>query len=97
MKRAPTRTIDQLPLFADDDDIGEAVLGRGRAGEFKGIAKLLEPQGMPTISPVFGGRYVPGVKMFLDKMQGIADVMPLKEDGREGEWSANRNVRKALA
>jgi hypothetical protein len=93
----PARTIDQLPLFANDDDIGEAVLGRERAGEFRGIAKVLEPQGMPTISPIFGGRYVPGIKTFLDKMQGIADVMPLKEDGREGEWQANRNVRKPRA
>jgi hypothetical protein len=96
-KRAPARTIEQLPLFADDDSIGEAVLGPERATEFKGIATLLEPQGMPKISPLFGGRYTRGVKMFLDGMQGLAaGVVPLKEDGREGSWS-NKTDRKARA
>jgi hypothetical protein len=91
----PARTIDQLPLFSDDDSIGEAVLGPERAREFKGIATLFEPRGMPTISPVFGGRYVPAVKAFLDKNQGVADAIPLKEDGREGQWSTSKRDRKA--
>jgi hypothetical protein len=90
----PARTIDQLPLFSDDESIGEAVLGRERAREFKGIATLLEQEGMPTISPVFGGRYVPSVKVFLDTIQGVGSVLPLKEDGREGQWSS-RKERKA--
>jgi hypothetical protein len=92
----PPLTIDRLPLFSDDESIGEAVLGRERAGEFKGIATLLEPRGMPTISPIFGGRYWPGVKAFLDKMQGVSGVVPLKEDGMEGQWS-NKRDRKARA
>jgi hypothetical protein len=93
----PARTIDQLPLFSDDESIGEAVLGRERAGEFRGIATLLEQKGMPTISPIFGGRYVPSVKGFLDTMQGINPMpAPLKEDGREGQWPIKID-RKARA
>jgi hypothetical protein len=88
----PTRTIDQLPLFSDDESIGEAVLGRERAGEFSGIATLLEQKGMPTISPIFGGRYVPSVKGFLDSMQGVNPMLaPLKEDGKEGEWPIKKD------
>jgi hypothetical protein len=96
MSSRPLLTIDRLPLFSDDESIGEAVLGRERAGEFKGIAALFEPRGMPTISPVYGGRYVPAVKAFLDKMHGLSGVMPLKEDGMEGQWS-NKKDRKARA
>ena len=91
----PTRTIEQLPLFSDDESIGEAVLGRERAREFSGIATLLEQKGMPPISSIFGGRYVPSVKGFLDTMQGINPMpVPLKEDGREGQWSTRKD-RKA--
>jgi hypothetical protein len=93
----PALTIDTLPLFSDDESIGEAVLRRDRAGEFKGLATLLEPEGMPTVSPFWGGRYVLGVKAFLDKMQGVTDTKPLKEDGREGQWSTNKPDRKARA
>jgi hypothetical protein len=50
----PARTIEQLPLFADDHSIGEAVLGPDRAAEFKAIATVLEQQGMPKVSPLFG-------------------------------------------
>jgi hypothetical protein len=85
-ERRPALTIDRLPLFADDEQIGEAVLGRERACEFKRFATLLEPRGMPKISPFWGGRYVPAVKAFLDTTQGIASVAPLKEDGMEGSW-----------
>ena len=93
----PARTIEQLPLFADDHSIGEAVLGPDRAAEFKAIATVLEPQGMPKISALFGGRYTRGVKAFLDAMQGVvAGAAPLKEDGREGSWS-NKTDRKARA
>jgi hypothetical protein len=92
----PPLTIDQLPLFSDDESIGEAVLGRERAGEFAGIATLLEPRGMPKKSPIFGGRYCPGVKVFLDKIQGVSGIVTLKEDGMEGQWSNNKD-RKARA
>jgi hypothetical protein len=92
----PTRTLDQLPLFSDDESIGEAVLGRDRAGEFRGIATLLEQKGMPPVSPIFGGRYVPSVKWFLDTMQGLVGSIPFKEDGREGQWSSKAE-RKAQA
>lgn len=96
MGERATLTIDRLPLFADDEQIGEAVLGRSRACEFKQFATLLEPRGMPKISPIWGGRYVPAVKAFLDTSQGIASVLPLKEDGMEGSWQTSRKDRKAL-
>jgi hypothetical protein len=93
----PARTIDILPLFSDDESIGEAVLGKERAGEFAGFAALLEHQGMPKINPFWGGRYVPAVKAFLDMDNGLSTLAPAKTDGMEGTWTSGRSARKVRA
>ena len=93
----PARTIDDLPLFSDDESIGEAVLGRERAGEFAGFATLLEHQGMPKVNPFWGGRYVPAVKAFLDMDNGLSTLTPTKSDGMEGAWTKGRTARKVPA
>lgn len=90
-------TIDQLPLFANDEQIGEAVLGRERKTEFSGYAKLRENDGMPPVSKFWGGRYVPAVKAFLDFDQGLVTVKPLKENGMEGKWPISKSARKVPA
>lgn len=91
----PPSTIDTLPLFSDDEKIGEAVLGPMRKTEFKGLATLLEPQGMPKISPLWGGRYVPAVKAYLDRVSGLSAPMPLNPGGVEGKWVIGPKERKA--
>jgi hypothetical protein len=85
MSRIPPLTWDRLPLFARDEEIGEAVLGRDRKGEFAAIAQLQERDGMPKVCPVYGGRYVPGVKAFLDAQYGLSTV-PLAPNGMEGSF-----------
>ena len=81
-------TFDNLPLFADDREIGLAVLGRKRAGDWSNIAALLEGRGLPTINAVMGGRYTPAVKAFFDKQYGLAPDGPQQPDGVEelGSW-----------
>lgn len=79
-------TWDRLPLFASDEAIGEAVLGRDRRSEFHGLATLQERDGMPKISPVWGGRYVPAVKSFLDAQFGLSAAVPLAPNGVEGNF-----------
>lgn len=93
MKRSPLNT---LPEFADDRAIGEALLGRDRAGEWKGIAALLEPRGLPKWDNLMGGRYVPGVRAFFDREYGIGHASPVRApDGVEdlGAWKRNRRRR----
>ena len=85
MSRTPL-TWDRLPLFATDDEIGEAVLGRDRRREFAGIAQLLERDGMPKMCPVWGGRYVPGVKRFLDVQHGLSAAVPFAPNGVKGNF-----------
>jgi hypothetical protein len=87
MSRTPL-TWDRLPLFAADDEIGEAVLGRDRKREFAGIAQLHERDGMPKIDPVWGGRYVLGVKAFFDSQYGLSAAVPLAANGVEGDFHA---------
>ena len=81
-------TLADLPLFASDEDLGEAVLGFDRRGEFAGFATLCERDGMPKISPFWGGRYVPAVKAYLDNEHGLRESAPMAPNGVEGQWIA---------
>lgn len=95
MRRDPV-TIDRLPLFASDEDIGEAVLGVKRKGEFPALAASLERYGMPKVNPTTGWRYVPAVRAFLDHMSGLAKEPPQAVDGRENPdaWTNQRRKRQ---
>lgn len=76
---ALTRTCDELrragqappivaaPLYPDEKTIAELVLGRKRAKEWRGLAIVLERQGLPPIDPQFGGRYWPAVVRWFDR------------------------------
>ena len=81
-------SIDNLPLFAADCDLGPAILGPKRAGDWPQIAALLESKGLPTINAAMGGRYTPAVKAFFDRQYGLAGEAPQKPDGVEdlGSW-----------
>lgn len=58
------KSFADLPVYADDIDIGTVVLGPSRASEWKALAPLLEPKGLPRIDGTHGGRYVPDVARF---------------------------------
>lgn len=96
MGRRPL-TLNDLPLFAQDQDIGEAVLGYSRRDEFSGFAALCERDGMPKINPLWGGRYVPAVKAFLDSEHGLSTLVPTTPNGVEGSWSNKSNARRLRA
>ena len=83
-------TWETLPAFATDEEIGEVVLGRDRKREFRGLAELHEPAGMPKIDPAWGGRYVPAVRAYLDSRHGLALAAPLAPKGTEGKFHVER-------
>ena len=87
--------LDNLPLYANEDEIALAVLG-SRASEWRSVAPLLERRGLPKADPLLGGRYVPAVKAFFDREHGIGLDSPLVPDGGEdlGSWK-NRRKRQA--
>jgi hypothetical protein len=94
MSRAPL-TWDKLSLYATDEEIGEAVLGRDRRCEFAAFAQLRERDGMPKIDPLWGGRYVPAVKSFFDAQYGLSAAVPLAPDGMEGSFHASSRRKKS--
>lgn len=53
------------------------ILGPTRAKMWPGLAKVLERSGLPKVDPMFGGRYWPKVRLFLDDMNGMGDDMSL--------------------
>lgn len=76
----------EIPLFPDEVDIARAVLGTGRVSDWKSIAPSLERQGLPRIDPVFGGRYWPAVKAWMDRRAGLT-TMTVPARAREGDTS----------
>lgn len=76
-------TLDSLPLYADDNAIGAAIMGPKRAGEWKALAPLLEGRGLPKIDKTHGGRYVPSVRDFYELINGRTPLAPTAPDGLE--------------
>lgn len=83
-------TWDTLPDFPTDEELGEVVLGRDRRHEFRGLAELHEPAGMPKIDPKWGGRYAPAVRQFLRVEGGLSSEIPLAPKGKEGSFHGKR-------
>lgn len=89
------RTLDELPLFASEEQIATAVLGPGRTVDWRGIAPLLERRGLPGIDGLHGGRYVPAVRAFYDAQYRVrSDGAPAREPHRPADcttpWKKQR-------
>lgn len=99
MRKLGVRSLDALPWFADDDQIGLALLGPGRVAEWKAIAQLLERKGFPKHDPYLGGRYVPAVKAFFDRQYGITQTDVMQPEGIEdlSVWNQLSKKRKRRA
>ncbi|RXG95266.1 hypothetical protein EAS61_19105 [Bradyrhizobium zhanjiangense] len=60
-------TLEQLPLFADERSLSEAILGPGTYTAWRAIVPLLERRGFPKIDGLMGGRYTRAVRAFFDR------------------------------
>ncbi|QKK18678.1 hypothetical protein [Rhizobium indicum] len=68
----PPSLFDRLPLFATDDEIAIAIVGRKRASEWKrGALRLLDAKGFPRVDALHGGRPVPLVRKWYNQYLGI--------------------------
>jgi hypothetical protein len=88
-------SLDALPLYASDEQIGVAILGKGRAKEWCAIALGLERKGLPQVDPIHRGRYVPAVKQWYDARHGVGTSTGGKADGPEDWGSWNQSKRRA--
>lgn len=100
---ARARSLADLPLYADDMDIGAAVLGPARASEWKAMAPLLEAKGLPKIDELHGARFVPAVCRFYgverpDSIRAFIPAAPAAMRGAErpeGLWNRKSQKRPA--
>ncbi|AWM24996.1 hypothetical protein [Sinorhizobium fredii] len=91
--------LSQLPLFATDQQLAVAIVGKERAAMWrKVVIPQLEKKGFPRIDPLHDGRPVPLVRKFYDGYFGItAGFAAVAPDGKE-DWSVwKRSRRKSLA
>lgn len=91
--------LSQLPLFATDQQLAVAIVGKDRATMWvKTVIPQLERKGFPRIDPLHDGRPVPLVRKFYEGYFGItAGFNAAAPDGKEnlGMWKSRRRTRKA--
>lgn len=91
--------LSQLPLFATDQQLAIAIVGKDRAPMWvKAVIPQLEKKGFPRIDPLHDGRPVPLVRKFYEGYFGItAGFSVAAPDGKEnlGMWKSRRRTRKA--
>ncbi|RVN81814.1 hypothetical protein [Sinorhizobium meliloti] len=91
--------LSQLPLFATDQQLAVAIVGKDRATMWvKTVIPQLERKGFPRIDPLHDGRPVPLVRRFYEGYFGItAGFNAAAPDGKEnlGMWKARRRTRRS--
>lgn len=103
------RTMTDMPLYPDENQIAVAVLGPKRSRQWPQIARHLEDKhGLPPIDELLGGRFWPAVVEFFRVRHGMAPavaastaagstrirVAPFKPDGKEDFDAVNPSKSK---
>ena len=74
-------------LYMSDEDVARHVLGEGKVRQWVSLVPTLEREGLPTIDPLFGGRFWPSVRAWLEHRHGLKrEHVPSGADGKE-VWS----------
>ena len=90
------RTPSEMPLYPDEAEIAQAVLGPGRAKCWPSLATVLERSGFPKIDVMMGGRYWPAVKAFLDRRHHVGDhalARPIRRSEEGIDATRQRSAR----
>ena len=83
--RLNSNSIEPTCLFPDEAEIAKLVLGTKRAKAWPGLAVVLERSGLPRVNVMFGGRYWPAVRAFLDRYHHVSrEPRGLDADARTG-------------
>ncbi|MCK1618051.1 hypothetical protein IVA96_15640 [Bradyrhizobium sp. 159] len=85
-------TLEQLPLFADERSLSEAVLGHGSYTHWRAIVLLLERRGFPKIDGLMGGRYTRAVRAFFDHEYGLHGAPPVLAPHRSARLGASHQA-----
>ena len=92
--------LSKLPMFATDDEIAIAIVGKKRASHWKrGALIILEARGFPRVDAVHGGRPVPLIRKWYNLYLGVEKsyVQSTQEIGKDNweAWRPKREQRNA--
>ena len=90
--------LDQLPMFASDGQLAEAIVGKKHAALWISRLPVLEAKlGFPKVDDFHGGRPVPLVRLFYLNYFRIIDGVRNPPAGVEDEAGWNRKARERTA
>jgi hypothetical protein len=84
-------------LYLTEAEIADRVMsGDDRVQRWKGVAAMLERQGLPQKDPVFDNRrYWPAVRDFLDRRAARGATMAVSQPDTEENWHCQPRRRTA--
>ncbi|HEV7305190.1 hypothetical protein [Ensifer sp.] len=93
-----TDPLSKLPMFATDDEIAIAIVGKARASTWKrGALLILEARGFPKVDALHGGRPVPLVRKWYNQYMGVdkSYVLQTLEPAKDNPeaWRPKREIR----
>lgn len=93
----PFKPLDALPLFATDQQIALAVVGRAKAETWRRrTLPILEARGFPRVDPLHEGRPTTLIKKYYDTYLGLnASYVPTgaAEEEDPDSWLQGRRSR----
>lgn len=92
-EKLPFKSLDKLPLFASDQELAIAIVGRKNATHWrKFVLPALERGGFPKVDTLHIGRAVPLVKRFYEHYFGLTLGWAMAPDG-EKDWTPKEQRR----
>lgn len=91
------KKLDDLPMFAGDDDLATALLGTGKITVFRSVVPLLEARGFPKVDGLMGGRYVPAVRAFFNREYRVNGEEQISKPHSPAKLGASHGQRRTAA
>lgn len=79
-------------LFPSEPELARIILG-DNASRWPDLARVEERSGLPRIDPLYGGRYWPAVKAYLDKRHGLREQSPASATDGGENWHGRHGQR----
>ena len=87
------------PLFVTDDDLHRRLNPRMGRDRFRAVLKVAEVDGFPPVHKLWGGRYWPKVKAWLDRHNRVDEheTTATAEDGQENFNASPKRIARPQA
>jgi hypothetical protein len=79
-------------LYPRETELARIILGEN-AARWPELARVEERAGLPRIDPLYGGRYWPAVKAYLDNRHGLREHPPAATSDGGENWNGRHGQR----